>query len=117
MSMNPEDITAYYSESGSTSCAAVRSSAFNSGKSGLLNEETLSLIGLPKYLEDMEVYPSEGFVLLNPADVDVESSSAALFKCSLEFLVLEIYIGASAPDDLKTCRSWSCQGFPARRVT
>ena len=96
-SMNSEDITAYHSEAGSTSCAAIRSSAFHSGKSGLLNEETLSLIELPKYLEDMEAYPSEGFVLLNPAGVDVESSSAALSICSLEFLVLEIYIGASAP--------------------
>ena len=85
--MDSEDLTAYHCEAGSTSRAAVRSSAFNSGKSGLLNERTLSLIGLPKY---MEAYPSEGFVLLNPACVDVESRSAALFICSLEFLVLEI---------------------------
>ena len=70
-SMNSEDMKAYPSEAESTSCIVVRSSAFNSGKSGLLNEETLSLIGSPKYLEDVEAYPSEGFISLNSAGIDV----------------------------------------------
>ena len=65
-------------------------------KSGLLNEETLSLTGSPKHLEYMEAYPSEGFVLLNPAGVDVESSSAALSMHSLEFLIFEVYVGVSS---------------------
>ena len=66
-----EDMKAYPSEvkpkPESISCTVVRSSAFTSEKSGLLNEETPSLIESPKCLEDMEAYPSEGFVLLNAA--------------------------------------------------
>ena len=49
----------------------------------------------PKYLEDVEAYPSEGFISLNPTGIDVESSSAALSIRSLEFLVLEVYVGVS----------------------
>ena len=65
-----EDMKAYLNEvkpePESTSCTVVRSSVFTQ-KSGLLNEETLSLIRSPKYLADMGACPNEGFVLLNPA--------------------------------------------------
>ena len=44
----------------------------------------------------MEAYPSEGLVLLNPASIDVESSSAALCIRSFKFLVLEVCIGVRA---------------------
>ena len=57
---------------------------------------TLSLIGSPKYLEDVEAYPSEEFISLNPAGIDIENSSAALSICSLEFLVLDVYVGVSS---------------------
>ena len=95
-SMNSEDMKAYPSGAESTSCTAVRSSAFNSGKSVLLNEETLLLIGSPEYLEDVEAYPSEGFISLNLAGIEVENSSAALSIRSLECHILEVCVGVSS---------------------
>ena len=41
-SMNLEDMKAYPSEAELTSCIVIRSSTFNSGKSGLLNEDPVA---------------------------------------------------------------------------
>ena len=80
----------------SISCTVVLSSVFNSGRSGLLNGKTLVAHWSPKYLEDVEAYPSEGFISLNPAGIDVENSSAALSMRFLEFLIFEVYVGVSS---------------------
>jgi len=87
-----EDMEAYLSEvkrkPESTSCIVVRSSAFTSEKSGLLDEETLSLFGSPKGGHG-------GVRFVEYGGVDVESSSAALSVHSFEFLVLGVYVGVS----------------------